>query len=197
MGYKPTIIKGYEFDQVSSALQKSIRRSQSYESAYWTYLLHQSGYGLYLWRRLFVITSEDVGNANPHAPVLVSSLSQNWLLLHKHNKEMTLHKCMLAIQASVYLAESPKVREIDSLVNLIDHRVQSESEMLDIPDYAIDPHTQKGKSIYGKFGKDDGKEKERWIRWFEESALISNQASKDRWEKEFKEAVFSNLPEEK
>ena len=66
---------GYNLDEVVSALQKSIRRGMEEESLYWANELAVSGYGQYLWRRLGVTVSEDIGLAEPMAPVIISSLA--------------------------------------------------------------------------------------------------------------------------
>lgn len=190
--YEPRLIGEYAFDEVVSALQKSIRRGQEYEASYWAYVIHQSGYGLYLWRRLIVINSEDIGNGDPQASVVLASLRDNWEFMHKHNKEMTLSKCFLAIQATLYLCRASKVREVDSLTNLIHERFESNNR-LEIPTEAIDPHTKQGKQLYGRFGAKDGKEKARWDRWFQESSRISPVAFEDKWEADFKELIYDRI----
>lgn len=190
--YEPRLIGDYQFDEVASALQKSIRRSQEYEASFWAYVIHQSGYGLYLWRRLIVINSEDIGNGDPQASIILASLRTNWEFLHKHTKEMTLSKCFLAIQAVLYLCRSSKVREVDSLTNLIHERFEKD-ERITVPDEAIDPHTNQGKKLYGRFGAKDGKEKDRWDRWFEESSQITNPTYKDKWESDFKKLIYDRI----
>jgi hypothetical protein len=55
------LIGGYQFDEVASALQKSIRSNEEYNACFWLYILYQSGYYKYCWKRLMVIASEDIG----------------------------------------------------------------------------------------------------------------------------------------
>ena len=67
----------YELDEVVSVLQKSIRRGLEEESLYWALELSESGYGQYLWRRLCVIASEDIGLVEPVVSVIINSLAEN------------------------------------------------------------------------------------------------------------------------
>ena len=93
--WEPKLIGNYEFDEVASSLQKMIRRGKEYEACYWSYALHQSGFGQYLWRRLSIICCEDIGNGDLTASMLVSSLASSWERLHKHNKLPSLDKFLL------------------------------------------------------------------------------------------------------
>jgi replication-associated recombination protein RarA len=58
----PLTRKGYYLDEVTSALQKEIRRCKEYEAVYWALELESFNYKA-LWNRLKVIASEDVGLA--------------------------------------------------------------------------------------------------------------------------------------
>ena len=150
---------------------------------------------MYLFRRLSVIACEDVGLGNPQALILVSSLQQSWLELHKQNKDSTLDKFLLALQAILYLVRSPKTREGDSLSNLIhEHFTEGKGLKIDDYDFIKDPHTSSGRKIYGKFGnlKDNG-ERKRLNLWFNHFAKIDNQAYPDKWEEELKEIWYSRI----
>jgi replication-associated recombination protein RarA len=68
----------YQFDEVASALQKSIRRNQEYDACYWAFVMHESSYYKYLWKRLMIIASEDIGNGTPEAALIVHALQQNY-----------------------------------------------------------------------------------------------------------------------
>ncbi len=197
--YTPTLIGNYEFDEVASALQKSIRRGLEYESVFWGYIIHQSGYGMYLFRRLSVIACEDVGLGNPQALILVSSLQQSWLQLHKQNKDATLDKFLLALQVILYLCRSKKTREGDSLSNLI-HEHFTEGRRLEIPEYVLDPHVARARNELGLgcFGNfKGGKEKMRLDNWYNKWAYIENRAYPDKWEEELKKIWYSRIPKDK
>jgi hypothetical protein len=179
----------YAPDEVVSSLQKMIRRGREYEACYWAYILHQSGYGQYLWRRLTIITSEDLGNGDPQAAILVSSLQQSWLVLHKHDSKQNLDKFLLVIHAVLYLCRAKKSRENDSLCNLIDERFKS-GERLGVEEVSLDSHCEGGRAVWGKFGAKDGKEKIRLDRWFSFNAYITNEAYKDKWVDQLKDLWY-------
>ena len=78
MPYQIKLIHDYQFDEAASALQKSIRRNMEYEACWWSFVIHESGYFKYVWKRLMIIASEDVGNATPEAALIVHALQQNY-----------------------------------------------------------------------------------------------------------------------
>ena len=61
-------VHGYPMDEVRSALQKTVRRGLRDEAIWWAIEMNESGYGAYCWRTLMVITTEDIGMANPTLP---------------------------------------------------------------------------------------------------------------------------------
>lgn len=183
------VIGDYEFDEVSSALQKMIRRGKEYEACYFAYLLHQSGYGEYLWRRLITITSEDIGSGDLYAPLIVNSLHQSWQAWHKHSKAPELTKFFMVVHAVLYLCRCGKNRENDNLLNLI-HTHFEDGQRLEIPEIALDVHTAKGKAKYGRLGQKDGCEMKRWKQWFEESSVVTNAKGNDLWLEPFKQLMF-------
>jgi len=179
------LIGDYDFGEVASSLQKMIRRGKEYEACYWAYIFHQSGYGEYLWRRLSIICSEDIGNGNPQAAILLNSLRNSWERLHKRIKEPSLDKLLFIIQTVLYLCKSQKTRENDSLSNLIDEHWK-QGKRLVVPTVAKDCHTKIGRKKFGRFGAKDGKEKQRIEKWFKHWAYITNLAYPDKWEEKLK-----------
>lgn len=181
--WEPKLIGDYEWDEVVSSLQKMIRQGKEYETCWWCYVLHQSGYGLYLWRRLEIISSEDVAGGNDMAAVVVSALRDNWLDVHKQVKEPILDKLLFCCQAAIYLCRSKKSREVDSLVNLLDERWKL-GERLPILEVSKDSHVASGRKIWGRFGANDGKEDIRLTKWFSEWGKVTNEAYPDKWQPE-------------
>src|SRR5205823_1187527 len=55
---KPTKIKGYDFGEVASAMQKTIRASQPREAAFWTMVLWSASPS-YTFKRLLICAAED------------------------------------------------------------------------------------------------------------------------------------------
>lgn len=183
------LIGGYKFDEVTSAMQKMIRRGNEYEACFFGYILHQSGFGAYVWRRLSIIACEDIGLGEPMTPVIIDSLASSWEKLHKHNKLPSQDKFLLVVEALLYMCRAKKSRENDSLSNLIEENWKL-GNRLEIPELAKDPHTDVGKEIYGKFGSSDGNEKQRLNLWFSKWSKVKNKAYTDKWEGKLKKIWY-------
>lgn len=141
---------GFNLDEVVSALQKSVRRGMEEESLFWAIELAQSGYGQYLWRRLGVTVSEDIGLAEPLAPVIINSLAENCKRCTKSWKDPE----MLPIaHAVLYLCRCYKNREVDDYIEYMMLKIK-EGYCLDIPEWAKDIHTEEGKKIIKERGID-------------------------------------------
>jgi hypothetical protein len=65
---------GYGVDEVTSALQKAVRRGHEDEAVFWASELDLAGFGNYVWKRLRVIASEDVGLADTNVAIAVRVL---------------------------------------------------------------------------------------------------------------------------
>jgi len=136
----------YSLDEVVSALQKSIRRGLEEESLYWAIEMAESGYGQYLWRRLSIIVSEDIGLVEKLAPVIINSLSENCKRCTKTWKEPV----MLPIaQAILYLCRCYKNREVDDFLEYIRLKIKN-GFRLEVPDWALDVHTESGRKLIAK-----------------------------------------------
>ncbi len=160
----PTTKNGYDLLETLSALQKAIRRCREFEAVYWAVEL-ESLNPKALWNRLRVIASEDVGLANPQAAILVDVLERNYYqMLDKKDNPNRL----FLVHAVLQLARSPKSRIVDNLLIT----VYNTEEKLEIPDYALDMHTHRGR----KMGR--GLE-----HFFAEGAKLANQALEDSYEK--------------
>lgn len=143
MGGRPTVhtVNGHALPEVVSALQKAIRRSQIDDAMYWAVDMDLSGYGKYLWKRLLLIASEDVGLAAPGATADVRACYENWTEFKKEKKDGRL----FIAHAVVALAAAPKSRLTDWA--LITHYSAHGDLKREIPDYALDRHTLRGKRM--------------------------------------------------
>lgn len=135
--------KGYDFFEISSAFQKSVRRGKIDESCYWATELLNSNYHKYLWKRILIITVEDIGIAEPDAIVRIKALHDTFFSLIGHYKVETKEPRIMVYQAIYYLCKAPKTRLADYMKNYY-HQSHNERN-LEIPDYALDIHTRKGK----------------------------------------------------
>ena len=137
--------RGYDVYEVVSAVQKAIRRSDVHGALYWASELERSGYGQWLWRRLSVIVHEDVA---PDAGVT----AEFWALKEMYGvartaaavKENPDAGSMEMMHAVVLLASAKKGRLVTWAVlqHYGDHM-----ERREIPDEALDQHTQRGRSL--------------------------------------------------
>jgi replication-associated recombination protein RarA len=86
---------------------------------YWSSELDLAGFSDYLWRRLRIIASEDVGLAAPEVAVQVRALSENFADQRKHNmKSKTGSRSgeLFIVQAVILLVRAPKSRMVDHAV---------------------------------------------------------------------------------
>jgi replication-associated recombination protein RarA len=73
----PLTARGHDIYELLSALQKDIRRCNEYPALHWAIEL-ESFNAKMLWNRLKIITSEDIGIANPIATLLIDTLEKQY-----------------------------------------------------------------------------------------------------------------------
>ena len=136
---------GLPADEIISALQKEIRRGQTENAALIAYEMATTSPELemYLWKRLQVISVEDIGLGDPSAAVLIRSLAEMVRDLNRTDGERLLY----AIYAVRYLCDCKKDRSNDEMINWVIREVESGRRLPEIPDYAIDMHTARGKAM--------------------------------------------------
>ena len=134
--------RGYNFFEVTSALQKTIRRGKEHEALYWAMELLPR-YESYLWRRLKIISSEDIGLANPLLIILVEVLSDQYFELRKKGDMGCL---LMVANAILFLARSKKARLADHFICAMIQEREQGLVNLAIPDYALDMHTRSGRA---------------------------------------------------
>lgn len=164
-----TTPNGHRCDETVSALQKCIRRGLEREALYFATELDLAGFPDYLWRRLRIIASEDVGLAAPEVAVQVRALSENFADQRKHNAKSKSGtrsgERLFIVQAVLLLVRAPKSRMVDHVVMVL---YEGEREPLEIPDFALDRHTKRGRQL-GR-GLD---------HFFDEGALLAGETIPD------------------
>lgn len=152
----PPTRRGYVLGEVSSALQKSIRRCDSDGAAYWTIELDESGCGEYAWHRLRTCMSEDVGIADRHLPATIAALYEAWqqARARRHGGDGRLH----LVHAAMLLATARKSRLVNNATIVL-----SGEDRRPIPDIARDKHTVAGR----KLGRG-------WEHFFAEATLLAD-----------------------
>lgn len=140
MSYQITTRKGYDFFECSSAFQKSIRRGVEQDALFFGIELAGSGYAEYVWRRILIISSEDIGLADPNVCVQAQALYKNWQVIAAKNHEEGV---IPLIHAILLLSRSQKSRVVD---NAKMFALKSDYNP-PVPDYALDTHTRRGKRM--------------------------------------------------
>ena len=132
---------GHPGDEVISALQKFIRRGETELAVRAAYELYLTGEELtaYLWRRLLVISAEDVGLGEPMAPVVVDALHRSSRELSRDSSDYQL----LFVHAVRYLCACRKERGSSVLASVVKRRIRR-GDPFPLPDYVYDMHTLTG-----------------------------------------------------
>lgn len=94
---------GEQHYDIISAFIKSIRGSDPNASVYWLARMIEGGEDLkFIARRLIILASEDIGNANPTALILANNAFQAVTTIGYPEARIVLSQC------AIYLASSPK-----------------------------------------------------------------------------------------
>jgi len=140
----------YDFFEASSAMQKGIRRGEADIAGYFALELWESGYREYVWKRLFVISAEDCFGIITKE---VEALYKASCLVSKGKQDNRGR--IFVSKAVILLCQCRKSRDADHLQCIIYDQNQIENadryfeeirkNKIEIPDYAYDVHTLKGK----------------------------------------------------
>lgn len=142
---------GYDFFEVSSAMQKAIRRADVAVAGFFALELWESGFRDYVWKRLFTISAEDCYG------IITKEIEALWQGHELVNKKATTPKGRIFIsKAVILLCECRKCRDADHLQNIIYDRKYIDVEKwiedvrrnpIPIPPYTFDVHTRRGKKL--------------------------------------------------
>ena len=125
---------GDEHYDCASALIKSIRGSDADAGLYWLARMLEGGEDVrFLCRRLVILASEDVGNADPHALPLAVACSQAC-------EQIGLPECQLTLSQTVaYLACAPKSNAATTAISMARRDVR-EQRVVPVPRALRDSH---------------------------------------------------------
>ncbi len=132
---------GIPVDELISTLQKTIRRGMEKSAVMVAYEMYISSPQLEekLWRRLLAISVEDVGFGDAFAPSIVHSMFQ----VRENFPYNDPDRPIFFVHAIRYLCSCKKDRESDHLKNIAIKSFE-QGFIPEIPDFAIDMHTQRG-----------------------------------------------------
>jgi replication-associated recombination protein RarA len=159
MAYDLKTKRGYDFYEVASALQKSVRRNLPDMAGYFALELFHSGFGEYVWKRLLTISAEDCHGLITRE---IKALQESYILVNRKRPKGELPKGRIFISKAVLiLCAAPKNRDADHLQNLIyDKRsigedrirefidsIEINRDRIPVPEFAYDVHTKKGRRM--------------------------------------------------
>lgn len=141
--------RGYDFGEVASAFQKSVRRGLLDDALYWGVELYLSGFHEYAWKRMRVMCSEDIGPAEPSLPAQIAGLYAMFRQFldskPKRNGAMGSEK-LFFVHAIMLLVRARKCRIVDH-ANIFHFRAHDQMQRREVPDWALDKHTYRGKRM--------------------------------------------------
>ena len=141
--FKPKTKNGYLLKEIASALQKDIRRGNEKEALGWALEMFPE-YSNYVWKRLLVISAEDV--EDPQACSIVNAFRESFYFSNERRAKGEDYKHRIFItKAVLFLARAVKSRESDHAQHYID-QTRETGKLPAIPDYAFDVHTKKGRT---------------------------------------------------
>jgi replication-associated recombination protein RarA len=158
-------VGGHDLGDVTSAMQKAIRRGDARLAGYWAIELFESGYHEYIWRRLLTISAEDCwGILTQEVAGLRAAFRE---VNARPSKDRKTRGRIFIAKAVILLAAAKKSRDADHLTNLVYdadgvdaetltrelEETRRSPEAVEIPDYALDCHTRRGKDA-GKTKRD-------------------------------------------
>jgi replication-associated recombination protein RarA len=135
---------GYLNSECTSAIQKCVRRGLEEEALFWATELDLAGYGAYVWKRLQIIASEDIGLADPTVCLQVRALYENWVEQRKNapKERRNVTGRIFLVHAILICARAKKSRIVDTATVTM---YEGERPQREIPDFALDMHTSKGR----------------------------------------------------
>jgi replication-associated recombination protein RarA len=148
-----TTIDGYNCAECASAMQKCIRRGLERDALFWATELDRSNFGEYVWKRLRIIASEDVGLADPQAALLIRALYDNWRDQRKKDDTKHAPERLFLVHAVMLLCRADKSRAVDHALVVMYEGPRPRRE---VPDFALDKHTGRGRA-----------KKRGWQHWWE------------------------------
>lgn len=127
---------GDEHYDISSALIKSIRGSDPDAALYWLARMLEAGEDIrFICRRLVILASEDIGNADPQALTLAIAASQACEMIGLPECQLTLS------QTVIYLACAEKSNSATKAIALARQEVQN-GKLIPVPIHLRDGHYQ-------------------------------------------------------
>ena len=140
MAYELKTRKDFDFFESASAMQKAIRRSDEQVALFFSTELYLSGYRKYVWKRLLIIASEDIGLADPDLITRILSLKQSCDFINEVATK-GFDDIIPVVHAVLLMCRCDKSRLVDNAKIW----AMKNKHDIEVPDYALDKHTRRGK----------------------------------------------------
>jgi len=154
-GMRLRTIRGCDFGEVSSAMQKAIRRGETQLAGYWALELWASGFGNYVWKRLLTVSAEDCWGIITQE---IKALHDSYAMINANLSGRRARGRIFISKAVILLCAAKKSRDADHLQNFVydemrgidpdtlADELRNAPEYVPIPEYAFDCHTRRGKA---------------------------------------------------
>jgi replication-associated recombination protein RarA len=155
-------VHGFAADELFSVLQKSIRRGMVENAVIVAYEMYASGpeFEDQVWRRLQIISVEDVGFGRIDAPILIRALDE----FRQQADRSSADRLIYLVHATRVLALSQKDRTSDEMTNWVRDAVETGAARPEVFDDAIDMHTKRGQEM----GRD-------FRHWYTNGSRVENE----------------------
>ena len=146
--------RGYQFSEVSSAMQKAIRRGDAKLAGYWALELWESGFGKYCWKRLLTVSAEDCWGILTQE---IKALHDSYVVVNEGLSARQHRGRIFISKAVILLCLAKKSRDADHLQNFVydqmagldpetlSDELRQSGDYVPIPAYAYDCHTREGR----------------------------------------------------
>jgi len=164
-----------------SAMQKSVRRNLPEDAGYWFLALVDDGFFGAATNRLKITAHEDIGVLDFQRVQFALRCLDDAILYHKAGNDAWR---MMVMNALILLCEAKKTRAGNHLQAVCRGRYlndKAEGAIKDVPDWALDMHTAKGKHL------------KRGLEHFFDQGARLVPSHKDIWEDEAKKHWFSGI----
>lgn len=160
---------GEQHYDIVSAFIKSIRGSDPNGAVYWLARMIEGGEDVkFIARRMLILSSEDIGNANPTALIMANNTFQAVSAIGYPESRILLSQC------AIYLATSPKSNASYMAINQAQQLVKQTGD-LSVPIHLRNAPTKLMKELgYGE----EYKYSHDYINNFEEQEYLPNEISK-------------------
>ena len=141
--------RGYPFDEAASALQKTIRRGLEMDAMYWAIEL-EGRYPDYLWKRLQVISIEDIGLADMQVVLYVAEMRKIYQELRKEYDREPGKKSRsfrMALGNAILALCRARKNRIGDEFQIVAYGRREDGWKAGVPDYALDMHTSRGRGM--------------------------------------------------